>query len=79
MKNDNYNKKKKKDKKIKSKKLLSINFHMLLMMTKDRRISSNKYSIIYNEYKRKNRRGVVEYIVQNKKELNPRREKNNIY
>lgn len=52
---------------------------MLLMMTKDRRISSNKYSIIYNEYKRKNRRGVVEYIVQNKKELNPRREKNNIY
>lgn len=79
MKNDNYNKKKKKDKKIKSKKLLSVNFHMLLMMTKDRRISSNKYSIIYNEYKRKNRRGVVEYIVQNKKELNPRREKNNIY
>lgn len=72
-------KKKKKDKKIKSKKLLSVNFHMLLMMTKDRRISSNKYSIIYNEYKRKNRRGVVEYIVQNKKELNPRREKNNIY
>lgn len=71
--------KKKKDKKIKSKKLLSVNFHMLLMMTKDRRISSNKYSIIYNEYKRKNRRGVVEYIVQNKKELNPRREKNNIY
>lgn len=79
MKNDNYNKKKKKDKKIKSKKLLSVNFHMLLMMTKDRRISSNKYSLIYNEYKRKNRRGVVEYIVQNKKELNPRREKNNIY
>lgn len=72
-------KKKKKDKKIKSKKLLSVNFHMLLMMTKDRRISSNKYSLIYNEYKRKNRRGVVEYIVQNKKELNPRREKNNIY
>lgn len=71
--------KKKKDKKIKSKKLLSVNFHMLLMMTKDRRISSNKYSLIYNEYKRKNRRGVVEYIVQNKKELNPRREKNNIY
>lgn len=42
---------------------------MLLMMTKDRRISSNKHSIIYNEYKRKNRRE-VEYIVQNKKELN---------
>lgn len=68
MKNNNYNKKKK-IKKIKSKKLLSVNFHMLLMMTKDRRISSNKHSIIYNEYKRKNRRE-VEYIVQNKKELN---------
>lgn len=67
---NNYNKKKK-IKKIKSKKLLSVNFHMLLMMTKDRRISSNKYSIIYNEYKRKKRRGVVKYIVQNKKELNP--------
>lgn len=75
---NNYNKKKK-IKKIKSKKLLSVNFHMLLMMTKDRRISSNKYSIIYNEYKRKKRRGVVKYIVQNKKELNPWREKNNIY
>lgn len=47
---------------------------MLLMMTKDRRISSNKHSIIYNEYKRKNRRE-VEYIVQNKKELNSWREK----
>lgn len=50
---------------------------MLLMMTKDRGISSNKRSIIYNEYKRKNRRGMVENIVQNRKEQNknPRKEK----
>lgn len=52
MKNDNHNKKKK-IKKPKNKKLLSVNFHMLLMMTKDRGISSNKRSIIYNEYKKK--------------------------